>query len=117
MYALVALALLVRLPYFPLLAALLFLGMFLAGYLARAGGERAYAGVQMGLVLPMVLVVPPSDCGNMSSATNRLIGVVIAVGCSLLVSGVAAAFWGWGKPCRISRRRRSELNLVNCESA
>jgi hypothetical protein len=98
LYAVVALALLVRLPYFPLLAALLFLGMFLGGYLARAGGDRSYAGVQMGLVLPMVLVVSPADCGNLSLATNRLIGVVIAVGCSLLVSGVAAILWGWGRP-------------------
>lgn len=96
-YAICALVLLVRIPHLSLLAALLFLGMFLGGYLARAGGERAYAGLQMGLVLPMVLVVPPSDCGNLSLATNRLIGIVIAVGCSLLVSGVAAAFWGWGK--------------------
>jgi len=69
----------------------------LGAYWARAGGQRAYAGLQMGLVLPMVLVVPPSDCGNISSATNRLIGVVVAVGCSLLVSGVAAVFWGRGK--------------------
>jgi hypothetical protein len=99
-FAVFALALLVRLPYFPLLAVLLFLGMFLGGYLARVGGDRAYAGVQMGLVLPMVLVVPPADCGNLSLATNRLIGVVIAIGCSMLVSGLAAVLWGWGKPAQ-----------------
>lgn len=101
LYAVVALAFLVRLPHFSLLAALLFLGMFLAGYLARAGGDRSYAGLQMGLVLPMVLVVPPADCGNLSLATGRLIGVVIAVGCSLFVGGVAASLWGWGTPAAV----------------
>ena len=102
LYAVVAPgAILVRLPYFPLLVALLFLGMFLGGYLARAGGDRSYAGIQMGLVLPMVLVVSPADCGNLSAAMNRLIGVFIAVGCSLLVSGVAAILWGWGKPAEV----------------
>ncbi|HEX4146797.1 MAG TPA: FUSC family protein [Pirellulales bacterium] len=96
-YAVLALLLLMRLPYFTLLAALLFLGMFLGGYLARVGGDRSYAGVQMGLVLPMVLVVPPADCGDLSRAMDRLIGVVIAIACSLLVSGVAEGLWGWGK--------------------
>ncbi|HEY1783981.1 MAG TPA: FUSC family protein [Pirellulales bacterium] len=96
-YSLAALLLLIRLPYFTLLAVLLFLGMFLGGYLARVGGDRAYAGVQMGLVLPMILVVPPSDCGNLSTALSRLLGVLIALGCSLLVSGVAAALGGSDK--------------------
>ena len=39
-----------------------------------------------------------SDCGDLSAGTNRVIGVVIAIGCSLLVSAIAAVFWGWGKP-------------------
>ncbi|HTU26011.1 MAG TPA: FUSC family protein [Pirellulales bacterium] len=106
-YALLALILLVRLPHFSLLAALLFLGMYLGAYLARAGGQRSYAGVQMGLVLPMVLVVPPADCGNMSSATSRLLGVVIAIGCSMVVSLVAAVFWG-----RESRRQAATANAA-----
>ncbi len=115
LFAVFALALLVRLPFFPILAALLFLGMFLASYFARAGGDRAYAGVQMGLVLPMVLVVSPADCGNLMVATNRLIGVVIAVGCSLLVSGTGGRFVGVGQTVssrstgRTGRAKRSTV--------
>src|SRR5262249_14192075 len=36
------------LPHLPLLAAILFLGQFVATYLTRTGGKYAYAGVQMG---------------------------------------------------------------------
>jgi uncharacterized membrane protein YccC len=92
-FSVLSLLLLMRLPYFALLAALLFLGMLLAGYLARVSATRSYAGVQMGLVLPLILVVPPAECGNLSSAINRVLGVVIAVGCSLLVKGISAVLW------------------------
>ena len=80
-------------PFFVLLAALLFLGMLLASYLARAGGASSYAGVQMGLVLPMILVVSPAECGNLWAAISRVLGVVIAVVCSLAVKGVVAVVW------------------------
>jgi hypothetical protein len=90
-YAFCSFVLLVRLQHFPLLVVLLFVGSYLATYLARAGGDWAYAGVQMGLVLPMILVVPPREFGTMTAAIARLEGVVIALACALLVGSIVAA--------------------------
>jgi hypothetical protein len=90
-YALLSFVILIQLPHFPLFVGLLFLGSYLATYLARTGGDWSYAGVQMGLVLPMILVVPARDFGSMVTGVERLEGVVIAVVCALVVSSIAAA--------------------------
>jgi uncharacterized membrane protein YccC len=74
------------------LALLLFLGMCVAAYVTRAGGRLSYVGLQMGLVLPMILVVPPAEFGSLEAGLQRLLGVAIALAASLLVGGVAAAF-------------------------
>ncbi len=79
-------------PHFALLVVLLFLGSYLASYLARTGGDWAYAGVQMGLVLPMILVVPARDFGTMTTAVQRLEGVVISLCCAIFVGSIVAAF-------------------------
>lgn len=91
-YAMISFLILLRLPHFLLFCALLFVGSYLATYLARTGGSWAYTGVQMGLVLPMILVVPPHEFGLMTPAVQRLQGVVIALACSLFVGVVVAAF-------------------------
>jgi uncharacterized membrane protein YccC len=85
-------ALLSRSPHLILFAALLFGGMFTAGYLARASGVYAYAGVQMGLVLPLIVVVPPSEFGDLGAVIQRIEGVVIALAASVGVAVVWAAF-------------------------
>jgi uncharacterized membrane protein YccC len=85
-------ALLSRLPHLILFAALLFGGMFLAAYLARAGGDYSYAGIQMGLVLPLIVVVPPSEFGELGGVIQRLEGVIIALASSVMVAVVWAAF-------------------------
>src|SRR5262249_46810588 len=79
-WALLAWLLLSQLPHFLLLLVLLFFGMFLAVYLTRTGGASySYAGLQMGLVLPMLLVVPPAEAGSLQAGVQRLEGVVIAL--------------------------------------
>lgn len=83
---------LARLPHFPLLLGLLFLGTFLAAYLARASKTWSYAGVQMGLVLPLLLVVPPHDFGSIGAALQRLEGIVAALVASLVVGGLWPQF-------------------------
>ena len=65
------------LPYFPLLAGLLFFGQFVATYLTRTAGKYAYAGVQMGLVLPMLVVAPRAEFGSLTPAVQRLEGVLL----------------------------------------
>jgi uncharacterized membrane protein YccC len=76
-------------PHFLLLLVLLFFGMFVASYLTRTGGSHSYFGLQMGLVLPLVLVVPAQEFGDLTSARLRLEGVAAALVCSVLVG----VFW------------------------
>jgi uncharacterized membrane protein YccC len=80
------------LPHFPLLAALLFLGQFVADYLTRTAGKYAYAGLQMGLVLPMVVVAPRSDFGSITPAVQRLEGILLGVVASVVVAGLWPRF-------------------------
>jgi uncharacterized membrane protein YccC len=77
--------LLTGLPHLPLLLLLLFGGMFVASYLARTGGAHSYTGIQMGLVLPLLLVVPGEEVGRITPVVQRLEGVAAALTASILV--------------------------------
>ena len=79
-------------PYFPLLAGLLFFGQFVATYLTLTTGKYAYAGLQMGLVLPMVIIVPPSEFGSMIPAVERLAGILLGLAASIAVAGLWPRF-------------------------
>jgi uncharacterized membrane protein YccC len=91
-WALVMFLVLGFLPKFSLLAALLFIGQFLAVYGTRMGGAYSYAGLQMGIVLPMLVVAPPEQFGSLSAAFQRLEGILIALGASLLIGGLWPRF-------------------------
>jgi uncharacterized membrane protein YccC len=93
-WALLSFAILSFLPHLALLALLLFLGMFIAAYVARAGGDYAYVGYQMGLVTPLLLVVPPNEFGAIAPAVQRLEGIAVA----LIWSIVVAVLWGMFTP-------------------
>jgi hypothetical protein len=80
------------LPYFPLLAGLLFIGQFVATYLTRTLGKYSYAGLQMGLVLPLVVVAPPAEFGSLTSAVERLEGVLLGLVASVVVAGLWPRF-------------------------
>jgi uncharacterized membrane protein YccC len=80
------------LPHFLLLAALLFLGQFLATYLTRTAGRYSYAGVQMGLVLPLIVVAPRAEFGSVTPAVQRLEGVLLGLLASVLVAGLWPRF-------------------------
>jgi uncharacterized membrane protein YgaE (UPF0421/DUF939 family) len=77
------------LPNLPLFALMIFLGQFLATYLTITGGDFSYAGLQMGLVLPMISVATRAEFGNLDPAIQRLEGIVLG----LLASIVVAVFW------------------------
>jgi p-hydroxybenzoic acid efflux pump subunit AaeB len=79
-------------PHFPLLAGLLFLGQFVAAYLTRTGGKHAYAGLQMGLVLPMVVVAPRAEFGSLTPALQRLEGILLGLVASVVVAGLWPRF-------------------------
>ena len=91
LFASAALVLLVRRPSFPLLVLALFAGEFLAVWLARNSPRWSYAGVQMGIVLPMILVVPHEEFGTLHSALARIGGAVLAIAASIVVGVVWAA--------------------------
>ena len=80
------------LPYFPLLAGLLFVGQLVATYLTLTTGKYGYAGLQMGLVLPMVIVASPSEFGSITPAVERLGGILLGLGASIVVAGLWPRF-------------------------
>jgi hypothetical protein len=77
------------LPHLPLLGALLFLGQFLAAYVTRTAGRYSYAGLQMGLVLPMLIVAPRPEFGSLTPAIQRLEGILLG----LVASVIVAVLW------------------------
>jgi uncharacterized membrane protein YccC len=81
-------------PHFAVLVMVLFLGVFVAAYLSRMGGTYSYAGLQMGLVLPLILVIPPPEYGSFTGAMQRLEGIAVAISASLVVG----ALWPWSTP-------------------
>lgn len=80
-------------PHLPVLMGMLFFGMLLAGYLARASTTYGYAGLQMGLVLPMLIVAPPGEFGDMDSVIARMEGVIAALTATLAVGAVWPPFY------------------------
>lgn len=97
---------LARIPRFPLLVALLFLGMYVAGYWTRTSKTMSYGGLQMGLVLPMVMVVPPAEFGSLSVVLQRIEGVAIGLIASIIVSSLWPDF---RKQNPEARGQRSEV--------
>jgi uncharacterized membrane protein YccC len=75
-------------PRLPVMILLLFFGIFLATYLARVGRSFSYAGVQMGLVLPLLVVVPPGEFGDLGSAWQRIQGIFAALFAMLLIGSL-----------------------------
>jgi uncharacterized membrane protein YccC len=94
-WALGSFLLLAQLPHFLLLEAFLFLGMFLAACMTRMSQRYSYAGLQMGLVLPMVLVLPLRESSSIRAGIQRLEGILTAIVMSILVGGIWVAFGRW----------------------
>jgi uncharacterized membrane protein YccC len=76
------------LPHFPLLIALVFLGQFIAAYVTHTAGKYAYVGVQMGLVLPLLVVAPRAEFGSLTPAVERLEGILLGLVASVVVAGL-----------------------------
>lgn len=113
LYAMVALVLLVHRPSFPLLVGMLFLGTFLATLLAQNSDRWSYAGLQMGLVLPMILVAPHEEFGSLSGALARVGGAVLAMAASIVV-GIA---WALLAPAPPLPRHPGRTNSVDPTAA
>jgi uncharacterized membrane protein YccC len=108
LYSVGALTLLVHRPSFALLVVLLFLGTYLAVGLAQNSDKWSYAGLQMGLVLPMILVAPHQEFGSVSGALARAGGALLAMGSSIVV-GIA---WAIFAPAPPIPRRPADANPI-----
>jgi uncharacterized membrane protein YccC len=78
-YALVCLIVLAHLESFAVLALMIFLGMFAGTYIAHAYPTYSYLGLQLGIVLGQVLVVPANEVADLNRAMLRLIGALAGV--------------------------------------
>jgi uncharacterized membrane protein YccC len=79
-------------PHFVLLAVSLFLGIFVSAYLTRVGATYSYAGLQMGLVLPLLLVVPLQEFGSLIGVVQRLEGILAAMTSTVVVGSLWPSF-------------------------
>jgi uncharacterized membrane protein YccC len=77
--------LVLRLPHLSLLVVLILLGTFIGAHVARTSTAHPYLGLQMGLVVCMVLPVPPQSFGALTEIGERLLGVAIALIVNLIV--------------------------------
>jgi hypothetical protein len=91
-YAFGAMVLLAFLPYLLLFLALVFDAMFLAAYFTKASRNHSYAFLQMGLVVPLVLVGSSGEVGSVATAWQRLLGVGVGLGIA------EAVFLAWPHP-------------------
>jgi uncharacterized membrane protein YccC len=88
-YAFVGLLILARLPYLGLLLTFVFVGMFLAAYFTKASQAYSYVALQMGMVVPMVLIGQQDELGHPWPAVQRFVGVWTGLSISL------AVHWVW----------------------
>jgi uncharacterized membrane protein YgaE (UPF0421/DUF939 family) len=88
-YATAALVLISYMPYFLLLFLLNFAGMFLAAYWTKASVKHSYAFLQMGMVMPMVLIGWTGMVGTIDTGIQRLIGVAVG----LAAAEIVYLFW------------------------
>jgi uncharacterized membrane protein YccC len=85
LYAFPALWLIYCVPRFGVLLVLVCFGMFLAAYFTRTAVSHGYVFLQMGLVIPMVLIGTGDVVGSAETAIDRLIGVWTAMMVTLAV--------------------------------
>jgi uncharacterized membrane protein YccC len=90
-YAVASLILLAYMPYFTLLLALVFIGMFLSAYYTKMSSRSSYAFMQMGLAMPLALIGSSGDIGSIDTALQRLVGV----GAGFFIAEVVFVCWPW----------------------
>lgn len=78
-YAVAAMVLLAHMPRFSLLVALVFLAMFMAAYFTKTSKNNSYVFLQMGMVVPMVLIGENNEVGSIDKAIQRMIGVAVGL--------------------------------------
>ena len=83
LYGLTGLYILSQSPHMPILVMVLFLGLFLATYVALGSERVSYAGVQAGLVLPLSLLITNGPPVSLNLALDRFLGIIL--GCLVVL--------------------------------
>ncbi len=77
LYSLGVILIVSSVAHFPVFLLLLWLGLFLGAYTASGSERVAYAGFQMGVVLPLILLGTDGPPTSFSIAIQRFVGVII----------------------------------------
>ena len=85
LYGLVSLIIISLSPHFPVFLALITLGLFIGSYITTGSERVSYAGLQTGIVLPLVMLTSNGPPLTLSIATERFVGVIVGGGIALVV--------------------------------
>ena len=85
LYGLVSLVIISLSPHFPVFLALIMLGLFIGSYITTGTQRVSYAGLQTGIVLPLVMLTSNGPPLTLSIAAERFVGVIVGGGIALLV--------------------------------
>ena len=84
-YGLLCLIIISVFPNFLVFLLLFTLGLFVGSYIATGSERVSYAGVQTGIVLPMILLISNGPTGSLIIANERLFGVIIGGAIALII--------------------------------
>jgi uncharacterized membrane protein YccC len=85
LYGLVSLIIISLSPHFLVFLSLITLGLFIGSYITTGSERVSYAGLQTGIVLPLVMLTSNGPPLTLSIATARFVGVIVGGGIALLV--------------------------------
>lgn len=85
LYSLGVILIVSSVAHFPVFLLLLWLGLFLGAYTASGSERVAYAGFQMGIVLPLILLGTDGPPTSFTIAIQRFVGVIIGGVIALMI--------------------------------
>jgi uncharacterized membrane protein YccC len=91
-YAIPSLVLLNRVLHLPMFVALVGLGEFLASYLAQSPGNLKFVGIEMGMIFPLLLVLPCDKIETPSMTFYNIIALFTYTLLAVVVGWVWVAF-------------------------
>lgn len=103
LYSLVVILIVSHITHFSIFLLLLWLGLFLGAYVSSGTERHAYAGFQMGIVLPLILLGTDGPPTSLTVAVQRFVGVIIG---GVIAIAVLSLVW----PVHPLVRLREELS-------
>lgn len=85
LYSLAVILIVSNVTHFPVFLLLLWLGLFIGAYVSSGSERVAYAGFQMGVVLPLILLGTDGPPTSFTIAIQRFVGVIIGGAIALVI--------------------------------